>query len=109
MVRAQAYELLGKIRDHYRDHNITAPVSGMLPDTLDPLSRHAQHAHDLHMQGLQVDMTICQSNPLFKSGDTSKVIEYVPPGSPLDSHIDVMQVCGRLWNSAMSNNPFVID
>lgn len=102
-VRARAAGLFVKIRDHHRDHNVAVPMSDLLPDTLDSLARRAQLASELHMEGLDVEKTICKThNPLFQLGDTTKAIEYASPQSPLESHMEVMQVCGRLWNSALS-------
>ncbi len=102
-VRARAAGFFKRIIHLHRDHNAAVPVSNLLSDTLDFLAERAQLASKLYMEGLEVEGAICKiNNPLFKLGDTTKAIEYASPQSSQESHIRVMQVCGRLWNSALS-------
>ena len=57
-VRNQAEVVMEKIIDHRRDQNILPPVSKMVPEGVESLSRRVQKGSDIHTDALEVRLSM---------------------------------------------------
>ena len=83
-IRMQAADVMAKVIDHRRDHNILPLVSDLLPEGLESLSRRAQKASEIRTNALEVWRSM-----INKSLDTTKVVDYGKSvNSPFEDHFN---------------------